>query len=141
MNVLIDTCVIIDALQSRKPFNQDAEAVFLAVANRRCVGFLTANSVTDIYYLMHKALHSVEETKKMLGVLFALFELLDTRGIDCRKALASNISDFEDAVMIEAAARAEIDCIVTRNVNDYVGVPMPVYSPAEFIELLYIDED
>ena len=141
MNVLIDTCVIIDALQSRKPFDQDAEAVFLAVANRRCVGFLTANSVTDIYYLMHKALHSIEETKKVLGVLFSLFELLDTCGIDCRKALASNISDFEDAVMIEAAARAEIDCIVTRNVKDYVGAPMPVYSPAEFVELLYIDED
>ena len=141
MNVLIDTCVIIDALQSRKPFEQDAEAVFLAVANRRCVGYLTANSVTDIYYLMHKALHSVEETKKVLGVLFSLFELLDTCGIDCRKALASNISDFEDAVMIEAAARAEIDCIVTRNGKDYVGAPMPVYSPAEFVELLYIDED
>ena len=39
MNVLIDTCIIIDALQSREPFNKDAEAVFLSVANRRCVGF------------------------------------------------------------------------------------------------------
>ena len=47
MNVLIDTCIIIDALQSREPFNKDAEAVFLSVANRRCVGFLTANSITD----------------------------------------------------------------------------------------------
>ena len=51
MNVLIDTCIIIDALQSREPFNKDAEAVFLSVANRRCVGFLTANSITDIYYV------------------------------------------------------------------------------------------
>jgi len=103
MNVLIDTCIIIDALQSREPFNKDAEAVFLSVANRRCVGFLTANSITDIYYLMHKALHSAEETKKVLGVLFSLFEILDTCGIDCRRALASDISDYEDAVMIEAA--------------------------------------
>ena len=141
MNDLIDTCIIIDALQSREPFNKDAEAVFLSVANRRCVGFLTANSVTDIYYLMHKALHSAEETKKVLGVLFSLFEILDTCGIDCRKALTSDISDYEDAVMIEAAARAEIDCIVTRNLKDYAGAPMPVYSPAQFVELLYADED
>ncbi len=141
MNVLIDTCIIIDALQSREPFNKDAEAVFLAVANRRCVGFLTANSVTDIYYLMHKALHSSEETKKVLGVLFSLFEILDTCGIDCRKALTSDISDYEDAVMAEAAIRAEIDCIVTRNLKDYAGAPMPVYSPAQFVELLYADED
>ena len=141
MNVLLDTCVILDALQSRKPFDKDAEAVFLAVANRRCVGFLAANSVTDIYYLMHKALHSAEETKKVLGVLFSLFELLDTCGIDCRRALASGISDFEDAVMIESAARAEIDCIVTRNVKDYTGTPMPVYTPTQFVALLYADEE
>ena len=141
MNVLIDTCIIIDALQSREPFNKDAEAVFLSVANRRCVGFLTANSVMDIYYLMHRALHSAEETRKALGVLFGLFELLDTCGIDCRKALTSGISDYEDAVMVEAAARAEIDCIVTRNLKDYVGAPMPVYSPAQLVALLYADED
>ena len=141
MNVLIDACIIIDALQSREPFNKDAEAVFLSVANRRCVGFLTANSITDIYYLMHKALHSAEETKKGLGVLFNLFEILDTCGIDCRRALTSDISDYEDAVMIDAAARAEIDCIVTRNLKEYAGALMPVYSPAQFIKLLYADED
>ena len=141
MNALIDTCIIIDALQSREPFSNDAETIFLSVANRRCVGFLTANSVTDIYFLMHKALHSTAETRKALGILFSLFEIIDTCGIDCRKALTSGVSDYEDAVMIETAARAEIDCIVTRNLKDYAGAPMPVYSPTHFIELLYADED
>ena len=141
MNALIDTCIIIDALQSREPFSKDAETIFLSVANRRCVGFLTANSVTDIYFLMHKALHSTAETRKALGILFSLFEIIDTCGIDCRKALTSGVSDYEDAVMIETAARAEIDCIVTRNLKDYAGAPMPVYSPTQFIELLYADED
>ena len=141
MNALIDTCIIIDALQSREPFSKDAETIFLSVANRRCVGFLTANSVTDIYFLMHKSLHSAAETRKALGILFSLFEIIDTCGIDCRKALTSGVSDYEDAVMIETAARAEIDCIVTRNLKDYAGAPMPVYSPTQFIELLYADED
>ena len=141
MNALIDTCIIIDALQSREPFSKDAETIFLSVANRRCVGFLTANSVTDIYFLMHKALHSAAETRKALGILFSLFDIIDTCGIDCRKALTSGVSDYEDAVMIETAARAEIDCIVTRNLKDYAGAPMPVYSPTQFIELLYADED
>lgn len=141
MNALIDTCVIIDALQSREPFSKDAEAVFMSVANRRCVGFLAANSITDIHYLMHKALHSSEETKKVLGILFSLFDILDTCGIDCRKALTSNIADYEDAVMVETAARAGIDCIVTRNMKDYAGAPMPVYSPAQLIELLYSEEE
>ena len=90
---------------------------------------------------MHKALHSAAETRKALGILFSLFEIIDTCGIDCRKALTSGVSDYEDAVMIETASRAEIDCIVTRNLKDYAGAPMPVYSPTQFIELLYADED
>ena len=140
MNALIDTCVIIDALQSREPFNKDAEAIFLSVANRRCVGALAASSLTDIHYLMHRALHSREETKRVLGILFSLFEILDTCGIDCRKALSSSIADYEDAVMVETAARAGIDCIVTRNLKDYANAPMPVYSPADFLALLNAEE-
>ena len=141
MNALIDTCIIIDALQSREPFSKDAETIFLSVANRRCVGFLTANSVTDIYFLMHKALHSAAETRKALGILFSLFEIIDTCGIDCRKALTSGVSDYEDAVMVETADRAGIDCIVTRNIRDYVGAPMPVYTPEQFVSLLYEEEE
>lgn len=141
MNALIDTCVIIDALQSRQPFCGDAEAIFLSVANRRCVGFLTANSITDIYYLMHKALHNAEETKKALGVLLSLFEVIDTCGIDCRRALASNISDYEDAVMVESANRAGMECIVTRNLKDYANAPMPVYSPSQFIDWISVDNE
>lgn len=141
MNALIDTCIVIDALQSRKPFDKDAEAVFLSAANRQYAGFLTANSVTDIFYLTHKALHSPEEAKKVLGVLFSLFEILDTCGIDCRKALTSDVSDYEDAVMIEAAVRAGIDCIVTRNLKDYARAPLPVYSPEQFLKLLHPDEE
>lgn len=136
MNVLIDTCVIIDALQSREPFCQEAEAIILAVANRRVTGCITAGSVTDIYYLMHKALHSAADTRKALGILFSLFDIIDTCGIDCRKALASDTTDYEDAVMIESAVRAEIDCIVTRNTKDYVAAPIPVYSPTEFLKFL-----
>ena len=35
MRALIDTCVIIDALQNREPFAEDAQKIFLAVANKR----------------------------------------------------------------------------------------------------------
>lgn len=43
--------------------------------------------------------------------------------------------------MVETTARAGIDCIVTRNMKDYVGTPMRVYSPAQFIELIYAEEE
>lgn len=65
-----------------------------------------------------------------------LFDVLDTAGMDARRAIASNISDYEDAVMIETAIRGKADCIVTRNIKEYSISPVPVYSPAEFLKLL-----
>lgn len=58
MKVLIDTCVIIDALQNRAGFAENAQSIFLGVANRSFTGCISAKSVTDIYYLTHKQTHS-----------------------------------------------------------------------------------
>lgn len=140
MRVLIDTCIIIDVLQSRDPFCKEAQELFLAVANKQFIGFLTAKSTTDIYYLTHRCTHDDKETRRILNTLFALFELLDTSGIDCRKAISSDLSNFEDAVMVESAIRSGMDCIVTRNLKDYVKAPLPVYSPSDFLNLLNVNE-
>ena len=134
MRALIDTCIVIDALQSRKPFCEEAQEIFLAIANKQFTGFLTAKSVTDIYYLTHRHTHSDKETRIVLSKLFSLFELLDTAGMDCRKAISSDVSDYEDAVMVEAALRASMDCIVTRNIKDYTKSQVSVYAPTDFLQ-------
>lgn len=133
MRALIDTCIVIDALQVREPFAVDAQEIFLAVANKRATGFLTAKAATDIYYLTHRHTHSDRDTRKVLSTLFSLFELLDTAGMDCRRAISSDITDYKDAVMVESALRSGVDCIVTRNRKDYEKSPVQVYSPSEFL--------
>lgn len=132
MKAVIDTCIVVDALQDRKPFEKEAQAVFLLCANRQCEGYLTAKAMTDIYYLTHRQTHSDEETRKILTKLCTLFHLLDTAALDIRSAIPSPVSDFEDAVMIETAVRSEMDCIVTRNTKDYAKAAIPVYTPGEF---------
>lgn len=142
MRALIDTCIIIDALQNREPFAADAQAIFLAAANKQFDGFLTANCMTDIYYLTHRKTHNDKETRQILNKLLYLFDLLDTTAMDCRHALLSSMTDFEDAVMVESAIRCNLDCIVTRNIKDYEKALLPVYSPAAFsAHILPSDED
>ena len=141
MRALIDTCIVIDVLQNREDFCDDAQKIFLAVANKRFVGFLSVKSVTDIYYLTHRHVHSDKDTRAVLNTLFKLFEVIDTAGMDCRRALSSDISDYEDAIMVESAVRAGVDCIVTRNVKDYSKSPVPVYSPSDFLKLIEIQEE
>ena len=96
----------------------------------------SAKSVTDIYYLAHRLTHSDVETRKILSKLFTLFHLLDTTSLDCRKAISSEIGDYEDAIMVETAIRSEIDCIVTRNVKDYTKSSVKVCEPVTLIKLL-----
>ena len=141
MRVLIDTCVIVDALQSRKPFDEAAQRIFIYSANQQFEGYITAKSVTDIYYLTHRFTHNDAETRKILSKLFTLFHLLDTTSLDCRKAISSEMNDYEDAIMVETAIRSEMDCIVTRNVKDYVKSSIPVYDPSEFLKMLEAEKE
>ena len=136
MRALLDTCVIIDAMQNREPFCKDAQELFLAAANNLFVGCITAKASTDIYYRMHRHTHSDKASREVLNKLFSLFEVADTAGIDCRRAIPSPVSDFEDAVMIETAARTEVDCIVTRNEQDFVKSTVPVLLPKDFLSRL-----
>lgn len=136
MRVLVDTCVVVDVLQNREPFAADAQAIFLAAANQQIQAYITAKSVTDIYYLTHRLTHSDHETRDILAKLLCLFDLLDTAAIDCRQALASEMSDYEDAVMAATAVRTEMDCIVTRNGKDYTNAKVTVYTPHELIQHL-----
>lgn len=134
MKILLDTCVVLDALQGRKPFCGDAEKIFLAVANHKVEGFLATSSVTDIYYLLHKALHDDIKSRKIMDTLFQLFELLDTTGADCRRAVLSEMRDYEDAVVSETALRSGMDYIVTRNIRDYTKSSIPAVLPGELLE-------
>lgn len=136
MRVLVDTYVVIDVLQHREPFWKDSYAAFLAIANCRAEGYLTAKSLTDIYYLTHRATHDDKETRKILSTLLIPFDLLDTAGMDCRRAISSDITDFEDAVMVESAVRAGMDCIMTRNLKDYERSVIPIYSPTDFLQMI-----
>ncbi len=136
MKALIDTCVIVDVLQKREPFYKSAMDIVLAVSNRRCLGVLTAKSVTDVHYILRRSIHDEEEVRKLLRILFTLFDVEDTFSTDCQLALGSPMKDYEDAIMVQTAIRVGADCIVTRNLKDYRLVALPVFSPEEFLEKL-----
>lgn len=61
--MLVDTNIILDVIANRVPFNKEAEEIFLISANSIISSYISASSVTDIYYLIRKYLHSKEEAK------------------------------------------------------------------------------
>ena len=106
------------------------------MANKQIEAGITAKSVADIYYLTHKMTHSDKTSREILAKLFTLFSLLDTTSKDCKDALFSPITDYEDAIMVETAKNASVDYIVTRNIKDYIKSPISVITPAELLEYI-----
>ncbi len=145
MRILLDTNVIVDVLQRREPWFSDGQKIFYAIANKQIIGCITAKEAADIHFFSRKQFTGEEnvdaKARQVIAKLYALFELIDTLGIDCQNALAIENNDYEDAIMIESAVRAGLDGIVTRNPEHFKPSAIPVYSPSEFVNKLNEHEE
>ena len=131
MNIVFDTCVIVDILQKREPFCEDA----VNLSNQQINGIITAKSLTDIYYLLRKSLNE-QAVRELLSNMTELFDIVDTTGADCKLALISDMKDYEDAIMVETAKRMKADGIVTRNLKDYQTEDVKIYSPGVLKQII-----
>jgi predicted nucleic acid-binding protein len=133
MRAVLDTNVIMDALQERAPFDADAKEILRRAHNQEFVCLFTANAATDIFYLYSRA-RDVRSAKAALEFLLDCYEVLPVTHDDCKAALSLPIDDFEDALVVVCASRAKADCIVTRD-KEFLQVVSPVelVSPVDFI--------
>jgi hypothetical protein len=53
-----------------------------------------------------------------------------------QKALESEFNDFEDGIQYCTALENDMNCIITRNVNDYKLSKIPVYTPIEMLRII-----
>lgn len=133
MKTVIDTNIIIDALTNREPYCKNAQRILLLAEQKLIGGFITSNTATDIYYLLHKYFHDSAKVKSIMEILFDSISVIPVNETDCKSSLHSKISDYEDAVLESAAKNNGADCIITRNEKDFSFSRVPVYSPDDFL--------
>ncbi len=54
MRVLIDTNIVLDFLQEREPFVEDAARLFQSIDAGEVQGFIAATTITNIYYIVRR---------------------------------------------------------------------------------------
>ena len=137
MTVILDTNIILDALQERSPFDIEAKEILKRAQSEEEISCLfTANAATDIFYLYSKA-HNVEIAKAALAFLLNTFGVASVTQKDCIDALSFPIDDFEDALLIICAQKAGADYIVTRDEKLLVvDSTIELISPKGFIRLI-----
>ena len=134
MRVLIDTNIILDSLLEREAFVQDARTLLTAIQSQQIEGYVTATTLTNIFYIIRKQTKSIERAREAVSLTLALMEICDVNRNILESAFASNLRDFENAVQLVFAYVDNVDAIITRNADDFAGASLPILSVQQLFE-------
>jgi predicted nucleic acid-binding protein len=118
-----------------EPFSTTAAQLFSKVETGDISGYVCATTITTVHYLTTKVVgagRAREEIRKLL----ALFEIAPVSRSVIEAALAAQFTDFEDAVIHEAALHVGAQGIVTRDITGFRQARVSVYSPDELYRML-----
>jgi predicted nucleic acid-binding protein len=133
--LLFDTNVILDVILARAPWVVDATRALDAVSRNRARGFVSAHSVTTVYYIVEKARDRTTANTAVADLLQVL-EVVPLDSSDFQRAVALGLPDFEDAVQVAAHLRAGTDFLVTRDAKHFANAPVTVALPGEILAIL-----
>ena len=114
MRVVVDNNVIIDALIPNAQFEAEAQEILRLASVKEIDGFVSANSLSDIFYVLRK-IHGFEKAKAMIKKLFFMLDIIGIDSNNCMDALELPMSDFEDALVAVCATKINADYIVSRD--------------------------
>lgn len=136
MRIAFDTNVVLDAIIEGREGGANAKQLILAVAQEKAEGLISANSITDIYYIARKYLGDVKAREAIYRIL-TVFDIIAIGEDDCLTALEQPMADFEDAVLAVCSKRSGADYIVTRDKEFLASSsPVPAIAPNALITLL-----
>lgn len=136
MTVLLDTNIIMDALQERQPFDIAAKKILLLSQSGKIDCCFTANAATDIFFLYSKA-RNIKEANVALSFLLNTYKVVPITQSDCLKALALPNEDFEDSLVEVCAKSINADYIVSRDEEfAKVASEVKVIKPDELLSIV-----
>ena len=139
MKIFIDTNLVLDVLAQREPFYTTSARIWELIENGELKGYLSATSITDIFYILKKHL-GLGKAYDSLDKLLIVFDVAPVTEIDIRKALNIGLKDFEDSLQLACAERTGAEHLITRNKKDFTAeTKVKILDPEEF--LLYLDTE
>ena len=74
MKVLVDTNVILDGFLERELFVEDAKALLNAIQSQQIEGFVTATTLTDIFYIVRRETKNIEQAREAVSRTLILMQ-------------------------------------------------------------------
>ncbi|MDR1570954.1 MAG: PIN domain-containing protein [Clostridiales Family XIII bacterium] len=131
---MVDTNVVLDDILNRAPNADIARRISRLVTDGIVNGHITANCLTDIFYIVSKYRNDGTARKVIRNLLLA-FSVVGVDDGDCRAAIDLPVRGFEDALVVIRAEKADLSYIVT-NDKGFQGIAdssVSVISPSDFL--------
>jgi predicted nucleic acid-binding protein len=131
---MLDTNVILDDILNRTPKAETARKISQLVTDELINGYITANCLTDIFFVVSKNRNEVIARKTIRNLLLN-FKVVGVDGDDCQRAIDFPMEDFEDALVIVCAEKAGLNYIVTNDKGflSETDLSVPAISPDDFL--------
>jgi len=135
MKITVDLNVLLDVAQNRLPHYHASEEVLHRARLGEYAAVLPGHALTTLHYIIEK--HSgTDLANQTVDGFLADFAVHPVDKANFQRARQLPLKDFEDAVVAAVAETTGSQYIVTRNVPDFAGSPVPAIAPIEFLEEL-----
>ena len=138
--VLIDSNIFVDFMFHREPFYKDSEKMISLCENKKVKGYVTTSMLMDLHYIFRRLSYSNNTANKAIEEIIKVFDVLNIEKKDIVNSIMQGKKDFEDGVIENCSIANKLDCIVTRNIDDFDDKKIEVLSPKEIVEK-YLKKD
>jgi hypothetical protein len=135
MKITLDLNVLLDVAQNRSPHYQASEEVLHRARAGEYVAVLPGHAITTLHYIIEKWSGTMLANQTIDGLL-ADFVIHPSDKTNFQRTRQLPLKDFEEALVASVAELTASDYVVTRNVKDFEGSPVPAITPTEFLEEL-----
>ena len=136
MKILIDTNIILDLIQSREPFSENASKIINSCIKKENEGYISAHSLSDIFFILRKD-KTVEERKALILNLCSFFIVIpEDKNFYTAVCQNNDWNDLEDGLKMKCADFENLDYIVTRDAGKgFNNSPVKVISAENFLNV------
>lgn len=132
IHALLDTNVVLDALLDRTPWNIQANAIWQAQLDKQFVAYVTATTLTDIFYISRRY-GGLEKAWRLVHAVLNQLSVVSVGPRELQLATRLAGSDFEDNLQIACAMLMQLDIIVTRNLSGFSVDNVQILTPQQML--------
>jgi predicted nucleic acid-binding protein len=134
--IFLDTNIVLDILDDKRPFHSTAIELYQLIEENELDAYISETVLATTDYILQKKA-SKETRTGLLTELIDFLQIVSCNNKTCRKALQSNFSDLEDAILYYMAVDHSLDYFISndKRLKKFSIATLPVLSTKEFLNI------